>query len=252
MSGRLLKTGDLLRIGCRSLALQASWNFERLQGLGALFVLAPGLRRLHSEQARQEAFARYSRYFNTHPYLASPVLGMILALEEEGRDEEIEILAGDELRQMIMAPYAAIGDALFWGGLRPLAATVALFFALKGSLWAPLVLLLIFNLPHAWFRIVGLRLGYREGIQMLARVQRWRLPDLAIRVKETTVILLGGLCATLVLQVSSGTRMPLLAIFFCLPLLAGLVFLTRKGVSILVQVYILAGVALVLGFLRGG
>lgn len=96
----------------------------------------------------------------------------------------------------MMAPYAAMGDAFFWGGVRPLAAAIGLFFAARGSYWASAALLLCFNLPHLYFRLGGFFRGYREGPKIIETIQRWHLPDLAIRLKEATVILLGGLCAT--------------------------------------------------------
>ena len=48
----------LLRCSGRSFLLQASWNFDRLQNLGFLYQLLPGLRRLYGRQlpaARQPA-----------------------------------------------------------------------------------------------------------------------------------------------------------------------------------------------------
>lgn len=181
----------------RSFLLQASWNFERLQSLGIIYALAPALRFLYREEALALAYQRHLEYFNTHPFMASPVLGTLLALEEKSRLGEKTYLGVQEFRQMIMAPYAAMGDALFWGGIRPAAAGVALFFALRQSLWAPVVFLLLFNVPHLFFRFFGLLQGYAQGLRIVELIQRRRLPDLAIRLKEATVVLLGGLCAFL-------------------------------------------------------
>ena len=78
-----LPASFLLRTFLRSLVLQASWNFERLQSLGALYVLAPALQLYYQGSDRVVAFKRYLGYFNTHPYLAPAVLGAILNLEEK-------------------------------------------------------------------------------------------------------------------------------------------------------------------------
>jgi PTS system mannose-specific IID component len=78
-----------------------------------------------------------------------------------------------------------------------LAAVVALFFAFKGSLWAPFIFLVFFNLPHLWSRFIGFRHGYGKGVRLVDVVQGRHFPDWAIRAKETTVVLLGGLCAYL-------------------------------------------------------
>jgi PTS system mannose-specific IID component len=152
----------------------------------------------------------------------------------------------EEFKEMVMAPFAAIGDALFWGGLRPLAACVALFLAFKGFLWAPLVFLVFFNLPHLVFRFGGFWRGYSSGLRLIELVQRWHLPDLAIRTKETTVVLLGGLCAYLTLTclrqeaIEPGWGIALL------PLIVLLGWLTRKGASNLILILTVG--ALILSF----
>ncbi|TYO99517.1 PTS system mannose-specific IID component [Geothermobacter ehrlichii] len=166
-----------------------------MQGLGVLFVMAPAIRSLYRGEERIAVLRRFLGYFNTHPFLASPVLGGMLRFGEDGGKSRSG-MAGTDFGNMLMAPYAAMGDALFWGGLRPLAAVMGLFFAVRGSFWGAAVLLVVFNLPAIYFRLVCFYRGYREGGGMVETIQRWRLPDLAIRIKEATVVLLGGLCAT--------------------------------------------------------
>ena len=155
MALRELSGASLAGVMLRSLLLQGSWNFERMQNLGVVFALAPALRLLYSGEDLVAAYQRHLVYFNTHPYLASPVLGATLNLESRAAAGETGGLGVTEFKSMIMAPYAAIGDALFWGGLRPLVAGVALFVAVKGSLWAPVVFLVLFNVPHLWLRCIG-------------------------------------------------------------------------------------------------
>ena len=105
----------LLRCCGRSFLLQASWNFDRLQNLGFLYQLLPGLRRLHGRQLPAALLERYAVYFNTHPYLASWVAGTVLKLEEQQLAGETPAVDAAAFRDMVMAPYAAMGDALFWG-----------------------------------------------------------------------------------------------------------------------------------------
>jgi mannose PTS system EIID component len=231
--GRSLPKAVLVQVFLRSFLLQASWNFERLQNLGFLFVLAPALRFLYQGEELQAAYARHLDYFNTHPFLAAPVFGTVMHLEERLAKGEENALGVQEFKRMTMAPYAAMGDALFWGGIRPLAAGVALFIAAKGSLWAPLVFLLLFNLPHLWFRISGVLRGYASGIGVVQTVQSIRLPDLAVRCKEATVVLLGGLAAYLthltLLAEGHSTAWGLLVI----PAVFVWGWLARKGISAL-------------------
>jgi PTS system mannose-specific IID component len=234
----------LLRVFLRSFLVQASWNFDRLQNLGALYVMAPALRLIHGSGDLAPVFQRHLAYFNTHPYLTAPIFGTTLALEERAVSGRAGSMGAQEFQRMIMAPYAAMGDAFFWGGLRPLAAGIALFFAARGSLWAPLVFLVLFNVPHLWLRAVGLVRGYLLGMGAMAIIQRHRLPDLAVYCKEMTVVLLGALSAYLVFAacrdggVATGWGLALL------PLLFAASRLVRRGLSTLLLV--LVGSALVL------
>jgi PTS system mannose-specific IID component len=235
-----------VQVFLRTFILQGSWNFERLQNLGVLFALAPALQKIYAGKSLTDAYRRHLEYFNTHPFLGAPVLGAMLNLEcaqSEGRAEDID---ADEFRQMVMAPYAAIGDALFWGGLRPLAAGIALFFSYKESFWAPVIFLVIFNLPHLFFRSFGLWLGWVQGWHVIETVQRRNLPDLAIRLKEATVVLLGGLCAYLTYQPLKGEDLPVFWGLLVVPAVILCGWATRKGLSTLLLVWSATAISVVL------
>ena len=234
----------LIKVLLRSFFLQASWNFQNLQNLGFLYVAFPALSFFYRGEDLQRACARYLKKFNTHPFMASPIIGMSLALEG-GNDKACGVDSQD-LIEMTMSPYAAMGDSLFWGGLKPLAAVISLFLAVKGSIWAPVVFLVLFNLPHLYCRLVWLWLGYRQSIEMIQIVQKWQLPDLAIRLKEATVILLGSLSAYLVIHFLEGENLhPGLGILF-IPLLVGSVWLFKKGLSSLICVLLSVGLVYLL------
>ncbi|MBE0503960.1 MAG: PTS system mannose/fructose/sorbose family transporter subunit IID [Desulfuromonadales bacterium] len=230
------------RLFCRSFLLQASWNFEQMQGLGALFVLSPLLRKLYQGEELQQACARHLSYFNTHPFIAPVILSGMAQLEVNGAGkEEIE-----EFRQLLMAPCAAMGDAFFWGGVRPFAAVVAMFFALHGSLLAPVVLLLIFNLPHLLVRIVGFSKGCELAEGVVDFLARCRLPDLAIRLKQATLILLGILCAGLTHNTLNFAALPWQWGGAIIPLVFTLGWLARHRLSPLLLALLLAALILVL------
>ena len=227
----------------RLFLLQASWNFERMQNIGVLFVVSPALRMLYRDKELQDAYRRHLSYFNTHPYMAAPVLGATIALEEKRSSGMEGVFSVDDFKRMAMAPYAAIGDAFFWGGVRPLVACLAIFFASKESMWAPVVFLLLFNLPHLWTRLYGFIRGYHMGISVVEVLQRYRLPDVAIRLKEGMVVLLGGLAAYMTV---SACRIEQVAVswgFVALPLVYLLVFFARKGAS---SLFLLTGISAVL------
>jgi PTS system mannose-specific IID component len=233
-----LKWTTLLRIFARSLLLQASWNFERLQNLGFLYLMLPGLRSIYGASLPIEVSQRYSGYFNTHPYLAPLVAGSSLRIEARLQAGEEVTIDVETFKKMVMAPFAAMGDALFWGGIRPLAALIGLFFASQGSLWAPVVFLVLYNLPHLVFRGGGLLLGYVQELRAIETIQRCHLPDLAVRFKEMTVILLGVLSAYLAFKGCDHKEISSAWGFALLPVIFLYAWLARKGISSLYLVLV--------------
>ena len=230
------------RLFFRTFLLQASWSFEQMQGLGALFVLSPLLRKLYQGEELQQACARHLSYFNTHPFIAPLILSGVAQLEVNGAGiEEIE-----EFRQLLMAPCAAMGDAFFWGGVRPFAAVVAMFFALHGSLLAPVVLIIIFNLPHLLVRIAGFSKGCELAEGVVDFLARCRLPDLAIRLKQATLILLGILCAGLTQSTLDLATLPWKWGGVIIPVVFSLGWLARHRLSPLLLALLLAAVILAL------
>lgn len=247
MQSQRLSIFMLFQVLLRSFLLQASWNFERLQNLGFLYVVAPALRRLYRPEDVLAAYSRHLEYYNCHPYMTSPVLGTVLHLEEKRAAGRPEGVAAEEFKKMVMAPYAAMGDAFFWGGIRPLVACIALFIAAKGSLWAPVVFLLVFNFAHLTYRFFGLFHGYRLGIGVVQVIQRHRLPDLALKAKEATVVMLGGLCAYLTSLCLEQDQLAPVWGLGLLPAIILLGWLARKGVSILLLVLAASVLMLLVG-----
>jgi len=248
--------GATMRLGWRTrfhvwyrlLFLQASWSYQRMQGLGFLFALLPGLRKIYPEEKMREVSMRHAGYFNTHPYLAPLVAGAVLKLEEEraihGEDRSIDI---DDFKEIVAAPYAAIGDALFWGGLRPLAAGIALFFAVKGIIWTPLIFLIIFNLFPFWIRIVFFEYGYRHGIKSVDFMQEHNLADWAIHIKEAAVVVLGGLCAFLVFSHLVDHQLPSWPGLLTLVPMVMLGLGARRGMSTLLLIFITCSTIIIAG-----
>jgi PTS system mannose-specific IID component len=155
----------------------------------------------------------------------------------------------DAYKKMVMAPFAAMGDALFWGGVRPLAALVGLLLASQGSLWAPVVFLILFNLPHFFFRGAGLALGYLQELRAIETIQKCRLPDLAIRLKESTTILIGVLCAYLSFKGCEHQDISGVWGFVLLPIVLLFAWLSHKGVTSLFLVLLTTSSLLLLALL---
>jgi mannose PTS system EIID component len=148
----------------RLFTVQASWNYDRLLGVGMGVAEEPLLRALKGDSADGDAYraavARGARFFNAHPYLCGLAVGATARAEYEGAPpEEVE-----RLRTALCGPLGALGDRLVWAGWLPLlsAAAVAAV-ALGARWWAAAVFLLVYNAGHVALRWWALNAGWASG-----------------------------------------------------------------------------------------
>lgn len=144
----------------RSLFLQASFNYERMQAGGWLYGILPGLEKIHTDKEDLSKSMKHNlEFFNTHPFLVTFVMGIILSLEQQKADTNT-IRA---VRVAAMGPLGGIGDAIFWLTLVPIAAGITANMAIEGSVAGPILFLLIFNAVQFGIRYWLMHWSYNLG-----------------------------------------------------------------------------------------
>ena len=140
-----LSKADRRSVMLRSQFLQGSWNYERMQNGGWAYSLIPALKKLYpKKEDASAALKRHMEFFNTHPYIAAPILGVTLALEEErANGAAIDDAAIQGVKVGMMGPLAGIGDPVFWFTVRPILGAIAASLATGGSVIAPLFFVLM-------------------------------------------------------------------------------------------------------------
>lgn len=163
-----LSKKDRLRVMFRSQLLQGSWNYERMQNGGWAYSLIPALKKLYPNQEdRSAALKRHLEFFNTHPYIAAPILGVTLALEEErANGASIDDSAIQGVKVGMMGPLAGIGDPVFWFTVRPILGAIAASLATGGSIIAPLFFFITWNLIRIAFLWYTQEFGYKQGSEI--------------------------------------------------------------------------------------
>lgn len=157
---KVLDKKDLNKMVWRSLMLQASFNYERMQGGGWTFGLIPGLKKIHkNKHDLSNALLDHNQFFNTHPFLITFVQGVILAMEEN--KEKRDTIRG--IKVALMGPLGGIGDALFWLTLLPITGGIAASLASEGNVAGPILFLLAFNAVHFFLRFFLMHYGYDLG-----------------------------------------------------------------------------------------
>ena len=97
----------------RSLNLQGSFNYERMQAAGWLYCILPGLEKIHTDKEDLSTSMQHNlEFFNTHPFLVTFVMGIVLSMEQQKAD----INTIRAVRVAAMGPLGGIGE-LFSGSL---------------------------------------------------------------------------------------------------------------------------------------
>lgn len=207
----------------RLLAVQGSWNYERMQGVGIGYAAEPLLEDLKAAdpQRHSEAVVRSVEFFNSNPNLAGLALGATVRAEYDA------VPGGQvaRLRTALCSPLGALGDQLFWAGLLPAlvgAALVAVSLGAGG--WAIAGFLVGYNAIRGWTAVWALRTGLAAGMKVGAAISRSWIPRAAARVGP-------------VAGFAVGLALPLVAAWYLRPFGAA----SRLAVVILAVLGVLAG-----------
>ena len=165
-----LSKSDRLMVCLRSTFWQASWNYERMQNGGYAFAMIPAIKKLYKEKADQiAALKRHMEFFNTHPYVASPIVGVTLALEQEkANGAAVDDAAIQGVKVGMMGPLAGIGDSLAQFCLAPLFATIGASLAMDGLLMGPILFFLGMNIVLLLAKVLSGLWGYKLGTSIIA------------------------------------------------------------------------------------
>jgi PTS system mannose-specific IID component len=164
-----------LRALLRLFAVQGTWNYERMLGVGMGYAAEPLLEDLKAvDPVRHgEAVVRSAEFFNCNPNLAGLALGATARAEYEA-------VPGPQivrLRTALCSPLGSMGDQLFWAGLVPaLIGFTLVAIVLGAGWWAVLCFLLLYNAVRIWTGYWSLRTGMASGMRVGAAIGSSWLP----------------------------------------------------------------------------
>ena len=160
-----LTKADRFKMFLRSYFLLSSFNYERMQNGGVAYTLIPAIKKLYSSKAdRAAALKRHLEFFNTHPFMANPIFGVTLALEEErANGANVDDAAISGVKIGMMGPLAGAGDPLFWFTLRPIMLSLGASLAVSGNVAGPFVFFILWNIMAAAVKWYTQEFGYRAG-----------------------------------------------------------------------------------------
>ena len=160
-----LTSADRKKVWWRHQFLQGSWNYERMQNGGWCYSMIPAIKKLYPAKEDQvAALKRHLEFYNTHPYVSSPVIGVTLALEEErANGAPVDDAAIQGVKVGMMGPLAGVGDPVFWFTVRPILGALGASLALGGSILGPVLFFVAWNVIRMAFEWYTQEFGYKVG-----------------------------------------------------------------------------------------
>lgn len=191
---KLTKT-DRLHVWWRSTFIQGSWNYERMQNGGWTYAMIPAIKKLYSsKEDRAAALKRHLEFFNTHPYIASPILGVTLALEEErSNGAPVDDVTIQGVKVGMMGPLAGIGDPVFWFTVKPILGALAATMAMSGNILGPIIYFVVWNLIRMGFTWYTQEFGYKAGSKISEDLSGGLLRDVTKGASILGMFILGSL-----------------------------------------------------------
>jgi mannose/fructose/N-acetylgalactosamine-specific phosphotransferase system component IID len=129
--------------------------------VGFAYAILPALREFYAGRPEEalKAVKRHLEFFNTQPAMGTVILGAAVRLEERVAAGEADPRAIGTFKVGLMGSLGAIGDAFFWGALRPTASAAGAILALLHPLAGIVALLALYNANHLLVRFRGFSAG---------------------------------------------------------------------------------------------
>ena len=220
----------------RHFLIQGCWNYEGMQNVGFAYAILPALLEIWAgkPEEAQKSVKRHFEFFNTHPVMSSVVLGAGMRLEEKAAAGESDPADVGAFKMGWMGSLGAIGDAFFWGALRPMASIAGVIIALLHPLAGIAVMLILYNVAQLTIRYRGFQAGF-SGQEAAVEWLKKESLNVKTSARKLAVTVLGGAYAGIVMgkMVAVGAT-PLHVITLFLAGAAAIGFVTgmfRKSVS---------------------
>lgn len=166
---------------------------------GWLYSVQPALNRYYADDAkkRAEAMSRHTTWYNITQNVGTFAMGLVASMERENaQHDDFDTESIDGIKISLMGPMSGIGDAIFWGVLRVIAAGIGINLAMSGSPLGALMFLLIYNIPSVLCRYFMTYLGFQMGTSFISQLYEGGLMKLITKATSTVgLVMIGAMTA---------------------------------------------------------
>ena len=167
-SNKKLTKKDLNKVGFRSIMLNATFNYERMQATGFTYSMEPVIEKIYADdpEEKKERELNHLTFMNSHSYVITLIMGICAAMEEKREDKNLI----NSIKVALMGPLAGLGDSLVWFTAIPILAGIGISFAMNGNILGPIFFFIAFNLIGFAIRFGFLHACYKLGIGILDKI----------------------------------------------------------------------------------
>jgi PTS system mannose-specific IID component len=193
----------LNRIFLRSFTVFASRaGATKTHAPGFMYSVMPALDRYYKgdKAGHTAAMQRHTTWYNITQNVGTFVMGLVASMEKKNaEDPNFDADSIVALKTSLMGPLSGIGDSIFWGVLRVIAAGIGISLASQGSIFGPLLFLLIYNIPAILTRYYLTYMGFTLGDTFIQDMYKSGSMQLLNKAASTLgLMMIGCMTATMV------------------------------------------------------
>lgn len=166
---------------------------------GWLYSIQPALNRYYADdpEARADAMKRHTTWYNITQNVGTFAMGLVASMERENSEhDDFDTESIDGIKVSLMGPMSGIGDAIFWGVLRVIAAGIGINLAMSGSPLGAIMFLLIYNIPSILCRYFLTYPGFNMGTNFISEMYEGGLMKLITKATSTIgLVMIGAMTA---------------------------------------------------------
>lgn len=162
---------------------------------GWLYSIMPAINRYYKDdpEKRADAMTRHTTWYNITQNVGTFAMGLVASMERENTlHDDFDTESIDGTKVSLMGPMSGIGDAIFWGCLRVIAAGIGINIAMSGSPLGAILFLLIYNIPSVLCRYFMTYLGFTLGTIFISQLYEGGLMRLVTRATSTVGLTMIG------------------------------------------------------------
>ena len=169
---------------------------------GFIYSVTPALNRYYKDdpEGRREALMRHTTWYNITQNVGTFVMGLVASMEKKNsQEQDFDAESIVALKTSLMGPLSGIGDSIFWGVLRVIAAGVGISLASQGSILGPILFLLIYNIPSILTRYYLTYMGFSLGSSFIEKIYANGSMEILNKAASTLgLIMIGSMTASMV------------------------------------------------------